>query len=469
MIDTLILCSKKNIIPQHNLLRRSTLIRAGIGFGCGILFTQLSFAEPFNLNSYDLLKKMDSSFHLQLNEIKNKHNNRDYELQDIVNQMQMDLQVIDQFTLDDSNTADAQSALERIKTRVKYLSSTFNSLIRTMQSKDKELSSEEKSQLQSGIPEQLYYLRDDFKILETNLGKTDFMNFNMNNMVLIILTLSTLFILIAYLKIRRTTRLLQIENLEMSQKLKSQEEFYLDSIDFLKKVNESAEHSTNEIKNLENKVHHIIPDQQFESSTTELTELGNRLLSIIESQKSTVNAIIQNFSSENTQQNILSDLVHFVEDISSKSKVVHDIAFKTKVLSFNASVEAERAGARGRGFSIVAQEMKRLAEISGKAAEEIGSIVERTRKSSQLLANTEKNNTVDIKDSLNKAELNFNQMFEMTSQLNDRLRFVFEFQDSAKHNIQEVTQLIQQLSHTQEQLKTINDEVFNKQHQPWAS
>jgi methyl-accepting chemotaxis protein len=60
-----------------------------------------------------------------------------------------------------------------------------------------------------------------------------------------------------------------------------------------------------------------------------------------------------------------------IKGIEEKTKVIHDIVFQTKLLSFNASVEAARAGELGKGFSIVAEEVGNLANMSGKAAKEI--------------------------------------------------------------------------------------------------
>ncbi|EQC46512.1 methyl-accepting chemotaxis protein [Bacteriovorax sp. Seq25_V] len=71
----------------------------------------------------------------------------------------------------------------------------------------------------------------------------------------------------------------------------------------------------------------------------------------------------------------ISDIVRVINEISEKTKVINDIVFQTKLLSFNASVEAARAGEHGKGFAVVAEEVGNLAQMSGKAAEEISSIL----------------------------------------------------------------------------------------------
>lgn len=60
------------------------------------------------------------------------------------------------------------------------------------------------------------------------------------------------------------------------------------------------------------------------------------------------------------------------KQIEEQTKVINDIVFQTKLLSFNASVEAAHAGEHGKGFGVVAEEIAKLTRTSGDAAKEIG-------------------------------------------------------------------------------------------------
>jgi len=80
-----------------------------------------------------------------------------------------------------------------------------------------------------------------------------------------------------------------------------------------------------------------------------------------------------------------------IEQIGKKTDIINEIVFKTQLLSFNASIEAARAGQHGKGFSVVAEEVGNLAKMSGESAQEIAALLDSSSKEvNKVIASTKK-------------------------------------------------------------------------------
>jgi len=121
----------------------------------------------------------------------------------------------------------------------------------------------------------------------------------------------------------------------------------------------------------------------------------------------------------------IASLVFAIEEIAEKTKIIDDIVFQTKILSFNASVEAERAGEFGRGFSVVAQEVSNLAKMSGRASTEIAVIVKNSVKNAQVIY-----------------ESNKSRVENGTFLVNDTASFIKKIEDDSKNIRQNVEQIL---------------------------
>jgi methyl-accepting chemotaxis protein len=145
----------------------------------------------------------------------------------------------------------------------------------------------------------------------------------------------------------------------------------------------------------------------------------------------------------------------YILEIAEKISIVNEIAFQTNVLALNASVEAAREGEHGRGFAVVAGEVRRLAEKSRNAGDEITKL---SKKSVSITTSTH-DFMMQLAPKINKTSQLVNNISISSSEQNNGAKQINSAIQELNMVIQEYATAADEMSNNSKILKSEADEL----------
>ncbi len=129
---------------------------------------------------------------------------------------------------------------------------------------------------------------------------------------------------------------------------------------------------------------------------------------------------------------IVASLKEHSQHIEEFIQIITTIAEQTNLLALNAAIEAARAGEQGRGFAVVADEVRNLAEQSNEAASRIAQLVERIQVETDEAAASMQDSTKEVGQGTAVANQSSQQFEEIFKQVNQLANYIHELEGAAK-------------------------------------
>ena len=228
----------------------------------------------------------------------------------------------------------------------------------------------------------------------------------------------------------------------------------------MEKQSEKVQHVSIEVarlnKNVDTFYECAIAGLKVAEQSSSIAALGR------EKSKKTIEVMNNIYTSSADSSQLMQQLGEKSYAIDNIVKVITHIAEQTNLLSLNASIEAARAGEAGRGFSVVAEEVRKLAENSAKAAEGISALIRSVNAETTRTADSIKNvykNVHDGKEAVEQADQSFEQIVGKITEVSTVINQIDRVARDTRESVGIVFKSIVQVAVTAEEELTVSQDA----------
>lgn len=205
---------------------------------------------------------------------------------------------------------------------------------------------------------------------------------------------------------------------------------------------------------------------QYSADSTEKTKVGQVAIRHAEQQIDHIHAYVDSLA------DVVDGLGKRSKEIGKITEVITALADQTNLLALNAAIEAARAGEHGRGFAVVSEEVRRLAEQSADSANQIAQLIASIQTETTKAVESMKKVTAEVtqgKEAVSEAGQSFAVIRETTNGVTEKVEDVSRQLNEAIEKAAEIMSSFEGISTTAEQTANIAETIFTSVEEQKAS